>query len=372
MSSIIKKIIEIIDWLRLKLGELRARLEPLRLKIATHPKMIIWRLRLFGVHPTLGRHFLKIASVGLIIIFIFGIFYGLFWRSPRPFPDQALVTIERGESLTQVANSFEDQHIILSSFWLKAVVVLMGGQKKVVAGDYYFPSAVSVFRVALMIHSGEFGLIAKKITLPEGTSSFEMANILEKQLPHFSTQDFENEVKDNNYEGYLFPDTYFFMPNTKADDAIGMMRENFTRQIEPYQNDILKSKKSLDDIIKVASIIEKEANGSIEAKRIVSGILWKRLRLGMPLQVDSPFVYYNGKNSFTLTKDDMKENEPYNTYVNKGLPPTAISNPGIESIKAAIAPTNTDYLYFLSDKNGGMHYSTTFAEHKTNRGLYLN
>ena len=184
-----------------------------------------------------------------------------------------------------------------------------------------------------MIHKGEFGLIAKKITLPEGTNSFEMAQILQKELPAFNADDFEKQVKDNDYEGYLFPDTYFFMPNTKAGDAISMMRENFARQIQPYGNDIVQSKKSLNDIITVASIVEEEANGSQDAKRIVAGILWKRLSLNMPLQVDSPFVYYDGKNSYTLTKDDMAKNEPYNTYLNKGLPPTAITNPGLSPSK---------------------------------------
>jgi UPF0755 protein len=151
-----------------------------------------------------------------------------------------------------------------------------------------------------------------------------------------------------------------------------MMRENFARQIKPYEEDILKFKKPLDEVVTMASIIEEEANGSLESKRVVSGILWKRISLKMPLQVDSPFVYYNGKNSYTLTKDDLAKDQPYNTYINKGLTPTAITNPGIDSIRAAITPTQTQYLYFLSDKKGGMHYAKTFDEHKQNRELYLN
>jgi UPF0755 protein len=303
---------------------------------------------------------------------LFSVFYFFAWRAPRPFPEQALVAVEKGESLSKIADSFEQQGVIRSSFWLKVIIVVMGGQRRVVAGDYYFPGAVSVFRVAKMIHRGEFGLIAKKITIPEGTSSFDMAKILEKELPAFNSEDFENEIKDNNYEGYLFPDTYFFMPNTKASDVILMMRENFARQTDPYKDDILKAKRPLDDIITMASIIEEEANGSQDAKRIVSGILWERLRLKMPLQVDSPFQYYNGKNSYTLTKEDLAQDHPYNTYLNKGLPPTAITNPGIESIKAAIAPTQTKYLYFLSDKKNNMYYAKNFEEHKKNRELYLN
>jgi UPF0755 protein len=335
-------------------------------------RLIAWRDRVTKVLLFLDNHLFRIMAIIFALLILFGASYLLFWRSPRPFPEQALVTIERGESLSQIANSFEQKNIIRSSFWLKTFIFLLGGEKKVIAGDYYFPKAVSVFKVAKMIHKGEFGLIAIKITIPEGTSSMEMAKILEKQLPAFNSKDFVNEVLDNNYEGFLFPDTYFFMPNTKADDVILMMRENFARQIEPYNEDILKFQKPLDEIITMASIIEEEANSSLEAKRIVSGILWKRLRLDMPLQVDSPFQYYNGKNSYTLTKDDLAEDHPYNTYLNKGLPPTAITNPSIDSIRAAITPTQTEYLYFLSDKKGGMHYAKTFEEHKTNRQLYLN
>lgn len=346
--------------------------EIIRLKIATNPKVIIWRLRFFGYHPFLGNHFLKIFGTILVALLIYTGFYTISWRAPSPFPSEALITIEKGESLSQVATSFKQQRIIRSSFWLKVFVFIWGGQRRVVAGDYYFPAPTDIFKVTKMIHKGEFGLIARKITIPEGTNSFEMAKIMEKELPAFNAKDFQNEIKDNNYEGYLFPDTYFFMPNSKASDIISMMRENFTRQIQPYEEDIIKSKKSLDDIVIMASIIEEEANGSLETKRIISGILWKRLRLGMPLQVDSPFKYYNGKNSYTLTKDDLTEDNDYNTYTNKGLPPTAIASPGVDSLRAAIAPTQTAYLYFLSDKSGNMYYAKDFGGHKRNRELYLN
>ena len=334
------------------------KIEIIRQKISSNPKIIIWRLKLFGFHPFLGKHSLKIVGIILAIIFIYFSFYITVWRSPRPFPSQTLLSIERGENLSQIANFFEEKKIILSPFWLKTFVIFWGGEKKVVAGDYYFPKAISVFKVAKMISKGEFGLIAQKITFPEGSSSIEMA-------------DFINEVSNNNYEGYLFPDTYFLTPNTKVDDLILMMRENFVRQIQAYQEDIEKIDKPLNEIVIMASIIEDEANGSLKAKRIVSGILWNRIRLGMPLQVDAPFIYYNGKHSYTLTKDDLKEDHPYNTYVNKGLPPTAITNPGIDSLRASIAPTQTEYLYFMSDKSGNMYYAKDFDGHQWNRERYL-
>lgn len=374
---IIKKISNLISdekkerfWLLKKF--LSEKVEIWRLKIVTHPKVVIWRLHLFGIHPLLGKHILKIVSFSFLIVFIFGIFYLASWRSPRPFPEQALITIERGEGLSQVAKTFKERGIIRSGFWLKTFVFLMGGEKRVVAGDYYFPKATNIFTITDMIHNGKFGLIALKVTIPEGSSSFEIAEILKKEIPNINTDDFLKEVADNNYEGYLFPDTYFLTPNTKASDVILMMHENFARQLQPYEEDLAKSEKSLAEIVIMASIIEDESNGNLESKRIISGILWKRLRIEMPLQVDAAFQYYNGKNSYTLTKDDLAEDHEYNTYINKGLPPTAITNPGIDALRAAIAPTNTDYLYFLSDKHGNMYYAKTFEGHKRNRELYLN
>jgi UPF0755 protein len=281
------------------------------------------------------------------------------------------VTVERGESLGEIAKNFQSKRVVMSDFWLKILIILLGGQNRVIAGDYYFPEPKNVFSVVWILHTGKFGLIPVRVTLPEGLSSYEIAEILEKELPNFNGQDFVAKVDRYKAEGYLFPDTYFFMPNTKADDVILTMRENFARQIVPYEGDLLKSGKTLDEIVIMASIIEDEANSLIDTKRIISGILWKRIRMDMPLQVDAPFKYFNGKNSYTLTKDDLKEDHPYNTYVNKGLPPTAIGNPGIDSIRAAIAPTNTDYLYFMSDKKGNVYYATDFNGHQYNRERYL-
>lgn len=351
--------------------KLERKIEALLNRDSKRMRFMAWRDRVARVLLFLDNHLIGAVSVGFLLIILFSIFYIFAWRAPRPFPEHALVTIERGESLSEIAQSFESNKIIRSSFWLKFFIALSGGQKSIVAGDYYFPDPKSVFGVAFMLHRGKFGLIPFRMTIPEGLSSYEIAEILEKDLPAFSSEDFLSEVDQGGFEGYLFPDTYFFMPNTKANDVILMMRENFARQIKLYEEDVLKFGKPLAEVVIMASIIEDEANGTLESKRVVSGILWKRLRLGMPLQVDAPFQYYNGKNSYTLTKDDLAEDHPYNTYQNKGLPPTAITNPGVDSLRAAITPTPTEYLYFLSDRRGNMYYAKDFEGHKRNRELYL-
>jgi UPF0755 protein len=349
----------------------RKELDELRVIVGTHPRVILWRLHIFGYSPFLSRHIFKIAAVGLVFFSFFFSFYIFDWRSPRPFPENALVTVERGEPLSQIVKDFAGKGVVRSPFWLRAFITLFGGQNRVIAGDYYFPKAKNIFSVAWMLHKGEFGLIPFRVTIPEGLSSMEIAEMLEKELPAFDSSDFLSEVDSGDFEGYLFPDTYFFMPNTKASDVILTMRENFARQVSTYEADIAKFEKPLHEVVIMASIIEDEANKSLADKRIISGILWKRIRMEMPMQVDAPFKYYNGKHSYTLTNEDLKEDHPYNTYINKGLPPTAISNPGIDSIRAAITPTPTDYLYFMSDKSGNLYYASDFEGHQVNRERYL-
>lgn len=342
----------------------------IRQNITTNPKIINWRLWLFNYSPFLSNHFFKIlALIGITIVFYSGLYF-IKLSPTSPFPTHTLVTIERGQGLNKIAEIFEQNKIIKSAFWLKVFIVLLGGEKKVVAGDYYFPEPVNIFGVSKILHEGRFGLIPQRVTLQEGLSSIEIANILEKNLPAFKKEDFLAQINEQKLEGFLFPDTYFFMTNAKSNDVILTMRETFAREFQKYQDDFIKSGKTLEEIVILASIIEGEAL-TLESKRIVSGILYNRLNKKMPLQVDAPFKYYNGKNSYTLTKDNLKEDHPYNTYINKGLPPTAINNPGIDSIRAAIAPTNTNYFFFLSDKKGNMYYARNFEGHQQNRELYL-
>ena len=120
----------------------------------------------------------------------------------------------------------------------------------------------------------------------------------------------------------------------------------------------------------MASIIEKEVI-THEDMKTVSGVLWKRIAIGMPLQVDAVFPYIMGKNTFELTREDLQFDSPYNTYKYKGLPPGPINNPGLDSILAAATPAKTKYVYFLSDKDGNFHYAVSYAQHLANKKKYL-
>jgi UPF0755 protein len=240
--------------------------------------------------------------------------------------------------------------------------------KTINKGEYYFEKPVSVVGVALRISGRDFGIDRKKITFPEGFTNKQIAMRLDKELSDFDSNLFLELAKDS--EGYLFPDTYNFFPWSTPEVVLTTLKKTFEQKTESLNEEISKSKRSLKEIIIMASLIEKEARGE-EDRFIISGILWKRIEKGIPLQVDAPFLYILGKESSELTISDLSTNSPFNTYRYKGLPPAPIGNPGLESIKASLRPTTSPYLYYLHDKNGNIYYAKTYDEHKQNIKKYL-
>jgi UPF0755 protein len=304
----------------------------------------------------------------IIFILVFCSIIAINLSSPASFPTGAYYSVDKGVGLSALADDLKTKNIIKNPFWFKTFSVLFGGTKGIIAGDYFLDNKQNTILIAYKFSRGDFRLTPIKVTIPEGLNIFEIAKIISEKFPQIPEETFSELAKVN--EGYLFPDTYFFLPNVLAQDILLEMNKNFNLQIKTLDIEIDNFGKPLSDIIKMASIIEKEAR-TMEARQIIAGILWKRISIGMPLQVDVSFKYINGKVTKDLTLADLKIDSPYNSYLYKGLPPTPIANPGLDSIKATIKPIKTDYLYFLSDKNGGMHYAKDYAEHLHNKELYL-
>lgn len=309
-----------------------------------------------------------VALIAIAVIFISTIFYVEKIMAPMDFPIASMYTINKGSGLNSLAVDLKEKEIIRSVFWFKVSAVLLGGTKGIIAGDYVLTNKSNTILIAQKFTVGDFDLIPVKITIPEGLNTMEISKLFSAKFLKINSRDFINYASSS--EGYLFPDTYIFLPNISVDEAVKVMKENFNRRIKSLEPEITNFKKSADDIFKMASILELEAR-TMETRQIVAGILWKRLEMGMPLQVDASFKYINGKTTKTLTLDDLKFDSPYNSYLYKGLPPTPISNPGLDSIKAAITPTKTSYLYFLTDDQGNMHYARNYAEHLQNKEMYL-
>ncbi len=298
-----------------------------------------------------------------------GVAYLLFvilFSAPVGYPSGAYVRVGDGAPLSEVAKTFESRGIINSARLFEVVTMVLGNDRRIQAGYYFFSRQENMIWVSMRILTGDFETSAIRITIPEGTSVNGISRILLEKVPEFNNREFISRAR----EGYMFPDTYFFRPGESPEAVLSVFDNTFRSKINKIQKQITASGHTLDELLTMASILEKEASKTKDRQQI-AGVLWQRIKIGMPLQVDAVFPYIMGKNTFELTREDLQFDSPYNTYTNKGLPPGPINNPGLDSILAAATPTKTKYVYFLSDKSGNFHYAVTYAQHLANKKKYL-
>ena len=177
-----------------------------------------------------------------------------------------------------------------------------------------------------------------------------------------------------SHEGYLFPETYLLPHNSTIQSIVTTLTDTFN---DRYKEVTLgKTTLNQSQLVILASLIEREGRKD-EDRPLIASVIYNRLAIGMPLQIDATVQYALGYNSYEktwwkkdLTYDDLKINSTFNTYTNTGLPPTPICNPGIKSIQAAANPANTNYLYYITDKNGVNHYAATLDQHNANIRKY--
>lgn len=322
------------------------------------------------VRERLETHRILLRVIPLTVLF--GVLLGSLWvaliAAPPDFHAPRIVTIEEGTGLSAAAADLEARGVVRNSDVFLAAALIVGGERSLIAGDYYFPGPQNAFTIAARLTTGDYELDPVRITLPEGATVREMALILSEQLAYFDAQAFI--ALADGKEGYLFPDTYYFMPTASAETIVRAMENNFYRRIEPLAAEIASSGHTLHDIVTMASLLEKEASDP-KVRRMIAGILWRRIDIGMKLQVDAVFPYIIGKNTFEVTMDDLMVDSPYNTYRYKGLPLGPIANPSLSSLEAAVRPIESNYLFYLADMRGVTHYSKTYAEHLRKQKLYL-
>lgn len=318
----------------------------------------------------------SILFFGFIVILALFLFFFKFYSkglepvSPTPTNQFKIVEIKKGEGVWKIAKKLEDHGVIKSALVFTIEAVRTGTYNKLKPGEYGFYLHQPLHEILEMLIEGK--VLAKKITIPEGYTLWQIAEILEKN-EICSKQEFltlaENPATAKKYglpgptlEGYLFPDTYYFYRNSHPGLVIKTMVENFWKHWKKYEPIAKKQKKSMKEIIILASIVEKEAYDPKE-KPIIAAVYLNRLKKKLPLQAD-PTINYALREFRRLTyKDYYTVKSPYNTYLNHGLPPTPIGNPGEESIKAVLFPAKVPYLYFVSAGNGSHIFSTTYKDH---------
>lgn len=308
---------------------------------------------------------LPAAFLGGVIV---ALLYVLLFAAPKNFPAPLIIKVQDGQTLADIAQEMQDRHLVRYGSLLKLVMRALGGNKKVQAGSYYFPAPQDLYTVAQRLESADFELNPVRVYVSEGMSVKDIGALLGQKLAPFDEDGFVAAASSS--EGYLYPDTYFFFPGQDPDVVLRAMRSDFVKNVAEVQSQIDQFGKPTKDVVTMASILVGEARTDKD-RRIVAGILWKRIQMGIPLQVDAPFAYVYDKPLTQLKSEDLKVDSPYNTYLNKGLPPTPINNPGVEAVREAATPIKTNYLYYISDQNGVMHYSATFAQHEQQIQEYL-
>jgi len=314
----------------------------------------------------------KKIILAIFVLFIFGFF---FWQGiylPKtPFGEEKLFLVEKGQSLFQIAENLENEGLVKNKFFFDLYVFIKRTQRKLQAGEYFLSPSESTARIAQKLISGDIAKVV--VTIPEGFTVKQIEEKLNLKLP------------GENLEGFLFPDTYYLPVDVTPEKVVEIMTTNFDKKMAPFKEEIEGQGKTIFEIVIMASLLEKEVK-TFEDKELVSGILWKRLENGMPLQVDATITYIKkttnleGPRSFSekgeaygsrISIEETKINSLFNTYKYLGLPPGPICNPGIDSIKAAIYPKNSDYWYYLSTPEGKTIFSKTLEEHNIAKEKYL-
>ncbi len=309
------------------------------------------------------RTLLALLLIGSLSCYVY--LYAI--RPPDNFPINQLVTVSPDTNLKEIATKLQQDGVIRSALAFRVLETIMGHEHELRAGDYLFKQPIGVYAIARAIAIGAYGLEPMRFRVPEGATTKQMA-IIFSTLQRFNPAHFVSEAQPQ--EGYLFPDTYFFLPNATEDTIVQALHQNFDEHIGQINTLVASSGKSESDVVKMASILEREASNTKD-RRMIAGVLWNRLARGMPLQVDVTFLYTIGKGTFQLTTKDLTTNSPYNTYINKGLPPTPIGSPSLDSLIAAVTPIKSNDLYFLADKNGVTHYCKTYSCQLANKNRYF-
>lgn len=281
-----------------------------------------------------------------------------------------MFVVQPGEQVRSIASRLKQNGIIRDPLAFFIIVKKQGVETKLQAGDFRLSPRMTLYEV---IDELQHGSVDVWVTIPEGWRSEEIALELTKKL---SVP--EQEFLKHAQEGYMFPDTYLFPRQATASNAVSIMLTNFDTKIkEPLADDIASSTWTLEELVTIASLVEREARFD-EDRPVIASIIFNRLRDDMALNIDATLQYAIGyqadENDWwkrELTNQDKEIDSPFNTYKYPGLPPAPIANPGSASIEAVLHPETTDFLYYIHDADGHIHTARTLDEHNENVRVYL-
>jgi UPF0755 protein len=295
-----------------------------------------------------------------------------FIHTPADTADnQATFVIRTGERFNALAARLKSEGIITSTTRFRLYSRLTGSDKRLRAGEYRLSATMAPVQILDVLVQGKS--ILHRLTIPEGYTIAQIAQEVAEQglgraeeiqklaADPMVAQLYSIEAK--TLEGYLFPDTYYFPKHVEPQKVISTMVERFKTQLEPEWEQRAKELNfTVHQIVTLASIIEKET-GAPQERPVIASVFHNRLKKKMRLESDPTVIYGIPNFDGNIKRHHLQTTTPYNTYKIKGLPPGPIANPGRAAIKAALYPDQTNFLYFVSKKNGTHHFSTNIKDH---------
>lgn len=310
----------------------------------------------------------KVVSIIVIVLIVILVTCGFYYIYATKSPlkgEEVTIVVNEGDSLYNVLDALDSQGLIKNKTLLKIYMKLHNSSVELVPGTFKVAGDSSLDElIAILENKNNEGSIS--VTIPEGYDIEEMARLFEekglftqdeflKAVKEYPAPDYIPKKEGRRYdlEGFLFPDTYFFNPGVEPNEVIATMNNAFNSKI----NSIISEGTNIYEIITIASLIENETRVD-EERPLVSSVIYNRLNKEMKLQIDAAVIYALGEHVDTVLNEHLEVDSPYNTYKNYGLPLGPISNPGLASIYAASNPENTDYLFYVLEKDKVHHYFT--------------
>lgn len=337
----------------------------------------------------------RIIISGLIFFFLVIVpvlsffYYKAAVKRPSQTDREITIEIGSGDSVFEIASALGDKSAINSPFLFVFYVFVNRSELSIQAGTYTIKAGTPLDKLVMQLSHGTNDIT---VTFIEGWRIEEFARLASKMLPEINYSSFVNTASD--LEGYLFPDTYFVNRDANEEDLVKLLQDTFNKKTAEVltEENIKKSGFSKEQLVILASIVEREVSTETD-RPVVAGILIKRFRDGMKLDVDATIQYavaqkrlcksdgyciptleqYMDLNWWPndLSVEELGIDSSYNTREKVGLPPTPISSVGISSLESVISPQVTPYYYYLTDTSGVTHYARTLAEHNTNIATYL-
>jgi len=302
-----------------------------------------------------------LITIPLLLLVAFVLFFYFSTLPPSTSLAKKVFVINEGDSLSTIALRLEKNQFIKNRYTFVLYAYLLGLNQKIQAGTFFLTSSQKIPDLIKNISRG-------------GSTDYWLKIIPGTRIEEFSPSP-EFTLLSKNLEGKLFPDSYLIPEDYTPENILSVIAKNYQKKLIEAKLDST-TKLSDSQTLVLASLLEREGK-TLNDRKLIAGIIINRLNNQMPLQIDASIQY--AKDSLGIPSDywkpiskaDINIISPYNTYKNQGLPPAPICNPALDSLTAAYHPTDTDYVYYISDNSGTIHYAKTLDEHNANVAKYL-